>query len=311
MTPRRRALRLLLPFLTALLALTPHPSAADERHDLLSAYSRLQERLDRNAFGIPLHVESTENGRSVSADAYGVFDHPFESVLESLAEPSNWPDIATLHPNVKASTYARGSGDCLLTFYCGRKFYQSPETAHRLTFRYQTAERRRDYVKILLDAETGPYGTKEHRMKFEAAPLDAHRTLVHVSYGYGYGASLRLAEKVYFATLGRDKIGFTVTGTDPQGNPVYIGGSRGAIERNAVRYYFAIQSFLNTLRYPEEKRFALRVGEWYDLTQKFKKQLYEVERDEYLKQKAKERRHQEALQGQVSTLTRAAGGAGG
>ena len=54
--------------------------------------------------------------------------------------------------------------------------------------------------------------------------------------------ALHLAEKAYFATLGRGKVGFTVTGTDQNGKALYIGGPRGAIERNAVRYYFAIQT---------------------------------------------------------------------
>ena len=41
-----------------------------------------------------------------------------------------------------------------------------------------------------------------------------------------------------------ESVGFTVIGTDRKGNPVYIGGPRGSIERNAVRYYFAIRSVL-------------------------------------------------------------------
>jgi hypothetical protein len=91
-------------------------------------------------------------------------------------------------------------------------------------------------------------------------------------------------------------VGFTVIGTDRNGNPVYIGGPRGSIERNAVRYYFAIQSFMNTVRYPEEIRFSMRISEWYDLTNRYRKQLFELDKENYLSFKTKEHKNQEILQ---------------
>ena len=91
-------------------------------------------------------------------------------------------------------------------------------------------------------------------MRFEALSLAGGRTFVRVSYAYDDSAALRLAAKVYFATLGRSKVRFTVTGTGRNGQPVYIGGPRGAIERNAVRYYFAIQAFMNTMNSPAGRK---------------------------------------------------------
>jgi hypothetical protein len=135
----------------------------------------------------------------------------------------------------------------------------------------------------------------------EALPLDGARTLVHVSYEYSDSVMLRLAEKGYFATLGRGKAGFTVTGTDRNGKPVYVGGPRGAIERNAVRYYLAIQSFMNTLRYPEEKRFSMRISEWYDLTTRYRRQLFDLDKKDYLTFKTKEHKNQVILQRRIGT----------
>jgi hypothetical protein len=148
----------------------------------------------------------------------------------------------------------------------------------------------------MLDADIGPFGTKDHRMRFEAMSLDGRKTFVHVSYSYRDSVALRLAAKAYFATLGRDKAGFTVTGTDKNGEPVYIGGPRGSIERNAVRYYFAIQTFMNTLRYPEKSRFSKRISEWYDLTTPYKRQLYELDKKDYMTFKTDEHRNQLILQ---------------
>jgi hypothetical protein len=210
--------------------------------------------------------------------------------------PANWCDIASLHPNVKACTYRELPGAWRLTFYTGRKFYQSPEDTYLFTYDYRNVEQRRGYLDIILNADEGPFGTKDHRMRFEALPLDEGRTFVHVSYAHSYGFSFRLAENIYFATFGRGKVGFTVNGTDSNGAPVYIGGPRGAVERNAVRYYFAIQSFMDTLRYPEESRFSMRAGRWYDLTSRYRKQLFEMERKDYLEFKTAERKNQEMLQ---------------
>jgi hypothetical protein len=117
--------------------------------------------------------------------------------------------------------------------------------------------------------------------------------------------ALRLAEKIYFATLGLGKVGFTVTGTDRKGNPVYIAGPRGAIERNTVRYYFAIQSFMNTLRYPEKSRFKMRIIQWYDLTIRYRKQLFDLDRKDYLTFKTMEHINQVMLQQSVGTVVNA------
>jgi hypothetical protein len=136
-------------------------------------------------------------------------------------------------------------------------------------------------------------------MRFEALPIDGGRTFVHFSYAYRDNVALRFAEKSYFATLGRSKVGFTVTGTDSNGKPIYIGGPRGAIERNAVR--FAIQSLMDTLRYPEETRFSMRISEWYDLTDRYREQLFELEKKDYLEFKTKERKDQVLLQRQAAT----------
>ena len=222
---------------------------------LLDAYHRNMAKLQTNSFGLPLFLESFERDDRVHVDVYGIFDYPFSSVVNVLRVPANWCDIVSLHPNVKACTYRELPDAWLLTFYVGRKFYQPPEDTRQVIYHYRNVVQREGYLDIVLTADAGPFGTKDHRMRFEALPLDGGRTFVHVSYAYSDSAALRLAGKAYFATLGRGKVGFTVTGTDRNGNPVYIGGPRGAIERNAVRYYFAIQSFMDTAALSRKKSF--------------------------------------------------------
>jgi hypothetical protein len=295
----------LLMFATAILFSAGSASAAETLRQgediLLDTYHRNMTRLERNSFGLPLFLESFERNDRVQVDVYGIFDHPFSSVGNVLKVPANWCDIVSLHPNVKACTYRELTGAWLLTFYLGRKAYQPPEDTHQLIYRYQIVAQQKGYLDIVLNADEGPFGTKDHRMRFEAIPLDGGKTFVRVSYSYNDSAALRLAENIYFATLGRGKVGFTVTGTDRKGNPVYIGGPRGALERSAVRYFFAIQSFMDTLQYPEESRFSVRIGEWYDHTTRYRKQLFDLDKKDYLTFKTREHNNQVTLQRLIGT----------
>lgn len=275
-------------------------SAAEElrRGDeiLLDTYYRLEAKLEKTIFGFPLFLESFESADRVHVDIYGIFDHSFISVLNVLKVPANWCDIVTLDPNVKVCTYREQPGSWLLTLYIGRQTYQPPEDTRQVIYHYRNVEQGPGYLGILLDADEGPFGTRDHRMRFEAMPIGGGRTFVHVSYAYSDSVALRLAEKLYFATLGRAKVGFTVIGTDRNGNPVYIGGRRGALERSVVRSHFAIQSFMETVSYPEESRFSMRTINWYDLTSRYRKRLFEMEKKDYLRLKTKEHKDQMMLQ---------------
>ena len=268
---------------------------------LLDTYHRNMVRLEANSFGLPLFLDSFERDDKVLVDVYGIFDYPFSSVVNMLNVPANWCDIVSLHLNVKACTYRELPGDWMLTFYFGRKVYQPPEDTRPVVYHYRNVEQQQGYLDIILSADEGPFGTKDHRMRFEALPLDKGRTFVHVSYEYSDLVALRLAAKVYFTTLGRDKVGFTMTGTDSNGKPVYIQGPRGSIERNAVRYYFAIKSFMSALSYPEESRFKMRINEWYDLTSSYRIQLFELDKEDYLTFKTKEHKNQVSLQRLIGT----------
>jgi len=289
----------------AILLSTGFASASETLHKgedvLLDTYQRILVRLEKTSFGFPLYLESFEQGNKVHVDVYGIFDHPFNSIANALKVPENWCDIVSLPPNVKACTYSELTGARLLTFYLGRKVYEPPEDTRQVMYRYQSINQRQGYLDITLSADTGPFGTKDHRMRFKALSLEGGRTFVHVSYAYSDSVALSFAEKVYFATLGRDKVGFTVTGKDRNGKPVYIGGPRGAIERNAVRYYFAIQTFMDTMRYPAEHRFSMRISKWYDLTSRYRKQLFDLDKKDYLTFKAKEHKNQVTLQRQIGT----------
>ena len=63
---------------------------------------------------------------------------------------------------------------------------------------------------------------------------------------------------------------------------------RGMVERNAMRYYLAVESFLGALAVPEPERTEKRLRDWYEATEQYARQLHDLERHEYLKMKRDE-----------------------
>jgi len=263
---------------------------------LLAKYPAIKPRLEKNQFGIPLYLESREEYSSLHVDVYGIFDYPFDGVRDALQAPDNWCDINSLLINIKACTFRKLSDKWLLTLYSGRKYYQPPKDAYKLDFSFRLAATQREYLDIALAAKKGPLLTRDHRIRCEAAPLDKGRTFIHFSYDYSYGVLARAAIKSYYATIGRDKRGFSIIATGKDGAPVYVSGVRGSLERNAVRYYLAIQAYMDTLKIPPNQRFEKRNSRWYDLTARFPRQLYELDKGEYIANKRREHDNQRMLQ---------------
>ena len=97
----------------------------------------------------------------------------------------------------------------------------------------------------------------------------------------------KLALDGYLATIGRHKVGFTVTDYDELSNPVYVKGLQGIVERNSMRYFIAIRSFLDT-SYLNSEQWDKRVQHWYQLAKGFDRQFIEIREREYIETKRKE-----------------------
>ena len=98
--------------------------------------------------------------------------------------------------------------------------------------------------------------------------------------------------KTYLATLGRAKVGFTVT-DHKDGKPVYIDGVLGLLERNTMRYYLAIDAYLGATAVPVADQPEKRIRDWYASTERYAPQLHEMEQNDYLEMKRKEIRRQQ------------------
>jgi hypothetical protein len=269
-------------------------AGANSPGSLRARYGALQEQLSHNQFQRPLYMDSSETPGGVAGEIYALVNYPFATVGAALKSPGNWCDILILHLNTKYCRASSAGQETLLNVSIGKKYDQPLDKAYRVAFAYRVAAQTPNYLQVLLNADEGPFSTRNYRIVFEAVPLKKGQTFIHLSYSYGYGLVGRLAMQVYFGTTGSGKVGFTVTGTQAGGQPLYIGGMRGLVERNTMRYYLAIEAFLGALSLPPQAQLEKRLHDWFAAIEHYPRQLHEMDEGAYLEMKRKEVRRQQA-----------------
>lgn len=265
-------------------------STTADAEALRTRYVALQGQLASNAFQRPLVLDSRQAPGALKGDVHAVVDHPFAVVQRAVAESATWCEILVLHINVKQCSVAADAQGDVIQAAIGRKSAASASGAHRVAFRYRTTAQAADYVRVELNADSGPMGTSDYRIVLQAVPVDGRRTFLHLSYAYAYGATAAMAMRAYFNTAGAEKVGFTVVERRADGQPVYVGDIRGALERNTMRYFLAIDAYLDAASTSPESRFERRLQLWFDATERYALQLREMGQAEYLTQKRGELR---------------------
>ncbi|MEE8379533.1 MAG: hypothetical protein V3R49_04095 [Gammaproteobacteria bacterium] len=255
-------------------------------------YQELKNGLAKSIFGEPILLNSETGDNYVSGEVYALLDTPFPELDEMLSQPSQWCELAILHQNIKACTYDKNQ----LQFYVGRKHYQEPSDAYPIQYQFDKTSSSNHYLNIKLTAPSGPFGTSNYLTSIEAVPIDEQHSFIHFQYRYQFGFLADAAMRAYLATLGRKKVGFTVIGTYNNGEHIYIKGLQGVIERNVMRYIFAIQSVLEARKSTEEFRQTAQLVRWYAHISEHPKQLVGLTRQEYLDNKKREIKNQKKLQ---------------
>lgn len=254
--------------------------AADD--SLRATFDRLGPQLASSPFGRPLVLESTEEGGRVSVDVIALIARRYRDVAGGLDTPADWCEVLILHPNVKTCIPGATGSDRSLRLTMGTKRARSDDGHQHIDFRFSAASAAPDRFEILLQADEGPLGTRDYRLSLAAVPTGAGQTILHLGYSCTYSAVARLAMNTYLHTAGREKVGFTVADRAAGGEPEYVGGARGALERNTMRYFLAIEAYLASAAKPAATRRAWRLASWYDATEKYARQLHELTRAEYL-----------------------------
>ena len=273
------------------------PARAQDAPSLKARHEALREALSGNAFQRPLVLESSEREDSLQGDIYARIDLPMAAVAPALTGIDHWCEIVMLHLNVKQCRVGDPRAADALQLIIGQKHDQPLEQAYRFGFAYRVVASRPDYLQVQLTADEGPLGTSRYRIMLELAALDERRSFLHLSYSYGYGLVARVAMRAYLATIGRDKVGFSVVGRGVDGQPVYIASTRGVVERNTMRYYLAVESYLGALSVPPAQQLEKRLADWHAGVERYPLQLHELDLGEYLALKRAQLRRQQALGG--------------
>jgi hypothetical protein len=266
--------------------------ADDKRSALQAKYHSLKQRLRTNQFGQPLVLDSTVSASLLQGDIYAEIDFPISKASAGLSSPDHWCELLLLHINTKYCHPLISPSGTMLLVNLGHKSQETLSVAPRIEFRFSVPMKTEDYAEIVLEAPQGPFGTSHYRILLEVMALSERKTFLHLAYSYAVSFSGQLAMKAYLNTIGRGKVGFTRDG----GSDAFIGGARGLVERNTMRYYLAIESFLGATDAAPAVLMERRLQNWFTATEEYPRQLHEMDRAEYLEMKRAEYLRQQVLQ---------------
>nr|WP_251140610.1 hypothetical protein [Rhodoferax sp. U11-2br] len=270
--------------------------SSEAAQQLRAKNSALGASLQHNVFAQPLVLVSQETTQGLRGDMYALVGFPFANVSSALQDPQQWCEVMILHLNTKYCHTFDGAQGQQIQLNIGSKSPQTLSQSSRVTLAYTLATSQPDYFEVQLSASEGPMGTRDYQIRLEAVALATGQTFLHLTYAYSANLAARLAMQTYLATVGSNKVGFTVLSQAAQGPPVWIKGVRALVERNTMRYYLAINSYLATREQPATHRFEASLQHWFSASEAYPEQLHEIERPAYLTMKRAEHLRQQTVQ---------------
>jgi hypothetical protein len=287
-----------LPLLLAFILFIPAALAGSGTSDdnpLTKRKAEILKAIEEAGLEQSIYIRSEERANGVSGSIYALMDEPFSELSTLLESPQAWCEITIIHQNVKGCLLdGAGSRSDKIRMYSGRMHYAPLSQANWYDYSLEQNVITRDYFRAAIHGPEGPFGTHDYRIVIEAVAAGPDRSLIHLGYSLGYTTLTRWAQKVYFATAGRDRIGFSQSDPD---NDDLVRGLRGMIERNTVRFYLALQTWLEM---PAEDEAQQRFIRWHELTEQHPDQLREQDLETYLDIKQREYANQQRAQRHVN-----------
>ena len=263
---------------------------------LKARHEELNKQLLKSLFKRPLYLYSEEAEGSLKGEIYAVVDYPFATFNLAFNNPAHWCNALILNINVKYCHMKNNQDGNVMLLNMGKKTIQPLNQTYRIVFNYKETISTPNYFPSELDSKNGPLGTYDYRILIEATPLNDGQTFLHFTYAYSFGVTGRLAMQTYLATIGRNKVGFTYEEKLSEANATNIKGIRGLVERNTMRYYLAIESYLASMAHSSEQQFEYSLQHWYNGSEQYALQLHEVEKNDYFDMKRSELIRQQVAQ---------------
>ena len=258
-------------------------------HDgMLALAERANPTLENSSQKSLFYLENASSKRRKSGSAAMYFPQNFAQMVASLSGLSSWCELLPLHLNVKTCLFDIQNSE--LVVFLGRKFYQPPEDAYKLVYKFKTIKED-NYFAVMMSAKKGPLKTSDLHFNFEILNINEKSfARIHLSNRQSWLSAV--VANIYLSTVGETKPGITITGYHDDGSPTFTSGETASFERNILRYYFAISAFLqNTNKAEASERHISQLNAWYRQTETFT-QLYEMNKQAYVSAKLKERINQ-------------------
>jgi hypothetical protein len=251
--------------------------------------------------GLPIRAQVSVADHVVDCDILAVVAHPAPEVTALLGSARGWCEFLLLHPNVKACAEEPSGEGRRIAVHVGTRHFQPVELSRPQRYDLRVERREAGSWAARLWPESAQLADGAAPALIEAVALDGGRTGLRLQYRESLGAGTRLLAAGYFATFGRDKVGFSTAGVDADGRPVLIGGLAGAIERNVVRHFLAIETLLAAQAAGAGMPLERRLAHWFALTERHARQLHELDWAEYLDIKQREFAQSAELQKSIDT----------
>jgi hypothetical protein len=284
----RTLARLFLLYLCTLLAAQAQGADLGEMQSL---YRSLQPRLAQSPFQRELALDSTEASERLSGDIYATLDAPLANLELVNRSPLRWCEILLLLSNTKSCVVGRQDEAPSLQMRMGTKGPQALATTTPMNFKFETSAPQATVLETHLSSNSGPMGTKDGKLRVQAIAVGPNKSFIHLHYSYSSSLAGRLATGVYLQTLGRGKVGFSKEQAEASrpADAHWVGGVRGIIERNTMRYFMGLSCALQFAgTEAPTQRFAQMAPCWYDDTERYPQQLHDIGRAEYLEMKRAE-----------------------
>jgi hypothetical protein len=254
--------------------------------ELKAQFDALRAQLDASTFKQPMLLQSSDTPKGRKGDVFAIVNQPIHVVSEALNDSTRWCEAMLLHVNNRRCEVTKKPGGDTIMLKVVRKYDQPVSSAFSIPFDFRLVDATPRHLEVGLGSTSGPLGTSNYRIALEAVPVSQGRSFLHFSYSYEENFLARTATEAYLSTFGSTKVGFTVVGQTADGKPEYIKGTRGLVERNAMRYFLAVDAYLAS---PEDLQ--TRRNTWYSATELYPLQLHEMDRATYLAGKAEDAGH--------------------
>jgi hypothetical protein len=263
-------------------------AAPDLTGAMRATYQARSAALQHSPFKRALILESADSGDLVQGDVYGALEFPIGVVASVVKDADRWCEVMLLLSNTKRCKASNQSPDAVIQINIGNKTPEDIAATASVKFQFHVNETSTDHLELSLNAKDGPLGTSDYRIRLEAVAISSAMTFVHFSYSYKTNALGRLGMQSYLYTLGRGKVGFSLTQADSRTTATYIDGVRGVIERNTMRYFLALESALSYAQADSSTRFESMANQWFDSVERYPRQLHEMDRESYMEMKRAE-----------------------